>query len=581
MGNLKNDLINAYKEGNFLQVVYQQYRGEQENRSRLSEELIILHNEGLLDVIERFRSLENKSGNGHDFFLTRHILEKILQHLNAPIQSVMDCVSHLVSEAGQDMAATALIGPFIDFCAAEPSRPEESLKQILASSGQFDDLLTATIIAGSRIDTGYYLSEAIKLTEHENIEIRKRAVFSLGSIQYPQDATLLNRAFDCLELSVSKENDDSLLGNLTKSTFNLYKLDKTQEERIIHIINSAMLRGDIHVLYAASELIGFYLNDIPETLVDILLGHLSKVSPEHKGTLDNIDFGLVKLLGKEDPTRGIVFLEGLLLANSKDISLDIFDSVVHEIYKNKKNVLNKLLTRWFLRGDRVLCRGIQSVINKAHDHDILLEIDSSELAYTDSLNIVFFARKTIGYLFFKPVTAASVIVSLMHHTTDDETLNELGELLFYPLLVNFSGKVNDYMVQQVKDESGKVKATIIKAIKKINKYLDDLKSTGTVRVLHPSQTHRDAHLKHFSRIMSESFKKAEKESVFLSIVSKSVLLYGKKSICYVSGPDELSNRMETPLQMHGSDVEIPRMELIDPYGLDYMLRVFRAEQRKK
>lgn len=579
MNNLRNDLIVAFQEGNFLQAVYDKSLSEHESGNDLTDELVRMHNDGLLDVIEGFKALRNKSDAGYDFFMTRSILEKALPHLNSPVQPVMDCVLHLVSEAGQDMAAGTPFGSFIDFCAAEPSRPKESLNQIEASIDQFVNLLTPTIVAGARIDTKHYLNEAIRLTGHKNIEIRKRAVFSLGRIQYPQGTNLSELALTCLELSGTKETDDHLLGNLIKSAFSLYKYDKSQEGRIINLINRALSQEGDYALRATSELFGFDFNELPEALLDVLLDHLRCVRHQNKGTLDNIDYGLIKLIKREDPTKGIEFLEAVLIANPNDVSMGIFDSVIRELCKNN-NILNKLLTRWFLRGDRVLCEGIREVVNNAHKQTMLLKIDPSELASTDLVRIVFLARKAIGYLFFKPVTAASIIISLMHLTNDEEILQQLGTLFFDPLLLNFPGKVRDFLIQQAKSESGKAKTTIEAALKNFDEYMDDLKSTGIIRELHPSQAQRDAYRRHFSRLMQESLKEAEKESVLLSMVSKSVLLYGKKSINYIYGPDGKSNRMEIPLQSYGTQMEFPQYEIIDPYGLDYMLRIFRAEKIK-
>ncbi len=135
-------------------------------------------------------------------------------------------------------------------------------------------------------------------------------------------------------------------------------------------------------------------------------------------------------------------------------------------------------------------------------------------------------------------------------------------------------------MQKAEGESGKTKTTIETALKTFDEYLDDLKETGVIPELHPTQTQRDAHHRHFSRLMLESFKEAEKKSVLLPLVSKSVLLYGRKSINYVYGSDGKSNRMEIPLHSHGTEMEIPRFENIDPFGLEYMIRIFRAEQIK-
>lgn len=119
-----------------------------------------------------------------------------------------------------------------------------------------------------------------------------------------------------------------------------------------------------------------------------------------------------------------------------------------------------------------------------------------------------------------------------------------------------------------------------RAIKAFEGYIEGLKSTGNIPELHPSQENREVYRRRFLSQMSEAMKNAEKESVFLSLVSKSVLLYGRKSIDYVYDPDGEARRMEMPLKRFGTEMELPRLENIDPYGLDYMIRIFRAEQRR-
>ena len=583
MTNLRDDLIVAYKKGNFLQVVYDKSLGERGNRDDLVDELVSLHNDGLLDVIAGFRTLQNKSDSKIEFFSARNILEKALPLLDSPVKPVMECVLHLINEAGQDMYAGTPFNTFIDFCAAETSRPKESLKHIEASIDQLVDLLSPTIVAGARIDTQYYLNDAIRLTQHVNIEIRKRAIFSLGRIQSLKDPNLCESAIVCLERSYSKETDDHLLGNLIKSAFRLYKHDKSQYERIIDLINRALSKdrtlselGD-YTLYAASELFCLDFGELPESLLDILLNHLRCVSYEHKGTLRNIDYGLVNLLKRADPSKGIEFLEAVLLANPDDILLEIFDGVIHEICRNN-NLFSKLLTKWFLLGDRVLCEGISTVVKNTINQNMQLEVNKSELISTDQVHIIFLARKVIGYLFFRPVTAASVIISLMHNTTEDETLRELGTILYDPLLLNLPGEIKDYLIKQKEIKSGKIKSMLETALRTFDEYLVNLKSAGVIPELHPTQAQREAHHRYFSRLLSTSFEEAQKKSVIFSLASKSVLLYGRKSINYAYSSDGKSNRVEIPLQSHGTDMEFPRIEIIDPFRMDYMLRIFRAER---
>src|SRR4030067_916448 len=135
MNDLRKDLISAFQAGKFLETVYEKTLSEHgSGHDDLTDELVRMHNNGLLDVIAGFKSLRNKSDAGYNFFTIRRVLEKALPKLNSPVQQVMECVLHLVSEAGQDMAAGALFDSLINFFADEPSPPKKSFKPNQSSS---------------------------------------------------------------------------------------------------------------------------------------------------------------------------------------------------------------------------------------------------------------------------------------------------------------------------------------------------------------------------------------------------------------------------------------------------------------
>jgi len=133
---------------------------------------------------------------------------------------------------------------------------------------------------------------------------------------------------------------------------------------------------------------------------------------------------------------------------------------------------------------------------------------------------------------------------------------------------------------KAEDERSTVKQALEVALKLFDDYLESIKSAGNIPELHPSQSHRDTYNRRFSRQMAKAMQDAQKDSVFLSLVSTSVLLYGRKSIDYVYNADGQPNRMEIPLHTHSTEMEFPRLVNIDPFGLDYMLRVFQGERIK-
>lgn len=577
LNNQKRTLLESFKAENFLETVCANALVDRDERDGLALDLAALHNEGKIDVVSAFENLKNEPSQKIDFFLTRHVLEKALPYLSAPVPSIIRCVLHLYREAGRDMAAGTILKSFVDFCAKEPSRPSEALKEIEANPDQFADLLVPVISAGSCLDSPHYLAEAIRLCEDKNIELRRRAVFSLGKLTWQEGCLIPDSAFAALERTATAESDDLILAAGVKSAFALLQQDKTQEDRAVALITNALSKGGENTLHAAAEVFGFYTDEIPISLLDVLLVHLMRVKPTNLGTLDNIDHGIANLLKKSDPERAIRFLEDILLTHPDELTLKTFDSVTGEI-RSSRPLLSKVLTRWFLRGDQVLCDGIRVTVGTHLNDNLTLEIDPAELKPMDLEHIFFLARKAIGYLFLQPVTVASLLISLMKQTEDDEILKHLGALLFDPLLLNYPGATHKYVEQRSNLETGKVKQTIEGSIKAIDDYLNTLQSVGPLPALHPSEAQRETYYRRFSRTMAESFKAAEAQSVLLNLFPKSVLLYGRKSIDYVYSDDGPHHRMETDLKSHRTEFEYPRLEHIDPYGLDYMLRVFRMER---
>jgi hypothetical protein len=574
MSALREKLLAAYRTGNFLQSALYSTHSEQESPESVAESLAILHNEGKIDLIEQFKSLHNKQGL--DFFLTRNLFEKALPHLNAPIQHVMDCVAHLSAEAGQDLAANWIFASFIDFCSSDPSRPENGLKLIKENPDKWTIFVSPIIIAGTRVDIAQYLEEALILLKNENIEIRKNALFSLGRIQYGEHKELSKKAIQSIERSTSAETDDQLLGTAIKSLGSICIADGSLVDDGIRVLELCLSKGGEYSLHAAAELFGSEVNKLPEPMLEVVMHSLLAINPGNKGTLELIDMGVYKLLKREDSAKGIEFIESFLLAHEKRISLKSMKSVIHGLLTSDKQLLKTLMTRWFIRGDRVLCDAIRVLVDSVHDEEIPLEIDPAQIPAPSDIHLIYLARKTIGYLFMKPITCASVLISLMRQAGGAN--KKLESLLFDPMLLNYSASVKSYLRKQVEKEEGSTKEVIEESLRSFESYLEGLKSVGDIPELYPSQTEREAHARYMHEAMSAAYKAAMKKSIVNLICSKSVILHGKKSINYVRGPLGQTQRMEILMTSHGAEIEVPRQDHIDPFGLDYMLRIFRAER---
>ncbi len=94
MDDLKDKLIQAYKDGNFFESIHEIYYQDRKGEKLLPNILTDLHNNGKLDLIELFKNFKN-TPEKHDFFSTRRTFEEVLPNLNAPVTEVANCVKHL------------------------------------------------------------------------------------------------------------------------------------------------------------------------------------------------------------------------------------------------------------------------------------------------------------------------------------------------------------------------------------------------------------------------------------------------------------------------------------------------------
>lgn len=91
----KETLVAAAKAGSFLDSVYRCALAEHDEREDVALDVAALHNDGLIDAVAEFEKLGAGSSSGSNFFMTRHIFEKALPNIDAPVTAVMRCVLRL------------------------------------------------------------------------------------------------------------------------------------------------------------------------------------------------------------------------------------------------------------------------------------------------------------------------------------------------------------------------------------------------------------------------------------------------------------------------------------------------------
>ncbi|MCK9204419.1 MAG: hypothetical protein M0P58_08320 [Bacteroidales bacterium] len=574
MEKIEKKLVEASANGTFLKVLYNLYLKESDERADLGNTLSELHNAGTINLLFEFSGLKKNSPE-IDFFLTRHLFEDALPNLISPVFSVIECVNHLFVEAGDDLAAGTVFKAFMSFCEREVTRPTEVL-EIVKQLDKFYDFISPAMIVGSKSNLSFFVREAIFLSQGENIDFRIRAIFALGRIDYKVDLPLAKKAMKVCMALARNNIDDQILSVLLSTSFSLSLIYRSNPKVMSKHFQTILKKGGDYTLYEASKLFAFNTAELSSNLIDNIIGAFNSAERLQPGILKNIDFGIQSFLKSGNEMRGIDILEILLCDIKKKITINTFDITVHYLTRGDAPILNRIVTKWFLSRNLFLSKAVKDIVNANPNRHLNIELDKDQYLQDPRGSYVFLTMKAVGWLSNSPLTALSFIVSFIEYCNESE-LNIISKMLFYPLLVSYPIQIMKVIQEDVGGMPDKTRLVLTNLQSDYKKYISNLCKPGQIPELLPTNYQVEISERFFRRKFSESYKVAQKDSLLNLIGTKSVLLYGTKTIDYYS--DSAGNQSRKELELHKIEhsFEVPRLELLDPHGIDYLIRQYRIE----
>lgn len=402
---------------------------------------------------------------------------------------------------------------------------------------------------------------------------RLSGVFSLGKIRYER----ISDASDALTLLhqvISDNHDDILYANVLSASFDIVKnWPRIDRDFLRKIVGHVCGHPGPAVLDACAQTLFRHQNELGHDLLSLLLDTLQDLPATQKGSMRTLDIALSQLLSGHHASEAIAFLSKYLPMHDEHLALSDFDNFQSTL-KSKSTQLQDTLISWLLAGEGVLCEGVAALFRNGEDEPFSFDFSVSNL---NAAQQIFICRKIIGYLFTQPSIVCSFFVCILRQC-DDSVAEKVTNLLFDPMLRSYGGKSKNYLSGILSDDTAF--ARVQPALVKAGNYVGEIKSIGTIKELHPSESARQTvSLRDFDE-MQDARKEAEKHSIFLNLVSRSVVLHGRKILSYARAEGENGEPMEMELHSHSFGFEMPRQEVLDPIGIDYVLRVFRAERLK-
>lgn len=535
-----------------------------------------LHNSGDVNLLTNLTADALEESKGFQFFTLQQFYCAAIPRLASDVKPLMLVISALVEAGGEDLMAYQPNSAYRDWCAADDDRPVEALSLIEAGDAEARDYLSLTLEAGARRDLRAYMTRA-KAYVRETPQLRLGALTALARIDCSKAVDLSIEAMALLSELVAAEADDLLRTHVLAATVGLHSRapKRLHKKALALLAASTELRGE-NVLHRCAMVLSHEWKQLSDEMVEVLLLALQDVKPTNLGTINTLDVGLSHLIKAGKCVRVSEFLEAVFQAHPVALSFKQFKVAGRALTTSSRALAEDLTVRWFMSGNQALAENISSLIEEAGREPAIFEIDVQPYMLSDD-EAMFLARKAVGWFFFHPITAASLIICILR-SVKGEIAEAIGTLLFDPLLLNYSGELRDHLATRTKGPRDSAKPHIRHALAKLDAYLDDLRSVGFLAELKPSERERLIEHKQQSERMRQIGKQAEQSSVLLSMVSKSIILHGNGSVGYRRGADGQLHRHAMKLGGFSTSWEAPRLTAIDPFGIDMQLRQFRAER---
>ena len=571
------ELADQFSAGTLLRSLFGTYARSWGREDEIVCAIADAHNAGSINILSILTPESLSEIGQFGFFGGQQLYCEIIPKLDATSSEMVEAVFALIEKGGVDGAAGMPANALEDWCRAEASRSTVMLELVDAGNEHAAKFLPSILYTGSHVDRSKFIARAHHTAGSDSIERRRGAIAALGRI-IPLSSEEWSDFLATIAATISEGNDDltaAALGAMrSRLDVDAGDYGDTLEDLIVKAITGDLGPQTIH---RCAETLWLDAKKLSEATKSALLGALQSVDPANRGTIDLIDHSLEELVKNGRTWDARDFLESLLVRHEDVLKLKHFDSTCHAITAAEPEVWHDWIVDWFLKGQFALCRQLASPLGGGDLEGVRLNIDFTRYNLSES-DYGYLARKAISFLFLKQLTAASFIVSLAR-SAPAKVLPELEDLLVDPMLLNYAGIARALIEPVSKDRRDPAQAFAKRALSRLTKYLGDLESVEPLRELRPSERQRQLEWERHSDAMAEARRGADQKSIFADLFTKVLVLYGNRSVSYHNIGEETPKRFETKMASHGVSIEIPRVDIVDPLGLQRMLFAFRAEKR--
>lgn len=395
-------------------------------------------------------------------------------------------------------------------------------------------------------------------------------------------------------LEYSSTIDAHQIVDKINNLINKDQLNSSQFSQILEIITYISLQHnnlENHVINTIELILSkISPTDISEKAANLLFFESAKISKSLKQNFyqmiinaENISHQICNNLGltienqstDEDLRELIEIIEQLLLKH-ENISIKNFHT--YYICENS-DLLNKIVTRWFLSKKKNLWESASDIITSNHIKS--LHIDFSWVNNFKEEDSIFLTKKAIGWLYIHEGLILNFIMDILNCIKNPEIVLQILDLAFQHVIINYEPQQVAFFFD-LKNYTEEETKSIIVGLKTQHEVIyTDIKQASDLKELAcPLEYSRLIQYKRHHE-NEKINKSADAQSVFADLFTKKIMLYGETHIHIANTGSNEITLQEDALSSFYYNMTLPLQYFTDPVLSAYQRQIFMNEGMEK
>ena len=275
-----------------------------------------------------------------------------------------------------------------------------------------------------------------------------------------------------------------------------------------------------------------------------------------------------------DRTELLDYFKKLLTQGNRADGNDTLGEIQDKIKTARGDVLGWFVVSLLLTGDHELCKAASNLLQR-HNAREDIDVDLKPFNLTSPW-VLFLTRKILGYCLLQKKDAATLLLSCLRLVPEHDR-TKLENLVFDQFLLNYWNAI--CLFETATPRHDEASHSVSQLASRIRAHISEHERSGFCAAFKPSERERQIQAHHVQDFWRDAYRKADEQSIVSVLARKATLLYGTASVVHldVGGPRSPA-RQEMKLSAFRQSVELPRMYVLDPVGLECRTRVFKVEE---